>query len=298
MRSSAKLARMPPSRWFVARTGRRGRWSRRQRPTVREIAGMARLQSFSPHSTPVARSRLGARRCRRALQHEPLGGSVCDHGLRWCTWPGRGASHHMTCSFAPAEHKCRCSIKRQIQQDVKLAFAAPAVSSGLRRSRVLLTARHHRYHPARYMKDPPQVHPGSVRGRRKLARTGQPEAGLFVAGRCILQPSTDQASVACCPARSAQKRYPNISSVLTTAADPNGHAQARPSTCQSSSRNLTGSSPRTGGHRNRGASGSVNRPPPLLRPERSAQMRHRAGSTIGGRHPLYVRAQLETAGLI
>jgi hypothetical protein len=53
-RSSPELARMRPSCWFVARTGRRGRWSRRQRATVRGIAGMARLQSFSPPSTPVA----------------------------------------------------------------------------------------------------------------------------------------------------------------------------------------------------------------------------------------------------
>ena len=42
-------------------------------------------------------------------------------------------------------------------------------------------------HPARDMKGPPQVHPRSVKGRRKLARTGQLEAGLSVAGRCILQ---------------------------------------------------------------------------------------------------------------
>jgi hypothetical protein len=35
-----------------------------------------------------------------------------------------------------------------------------------------------------------------------------------------------------------------------------------------------------GGHRNPGASGSVNRPLPLPRPERSAQIRHQAGSMI------------------
>ena len=41
-RSSAKLARTRPSRWFAARTSTRGSWSSRQRPTAREIAGMAR----------------------------------------------------------------------------------------------------------------------------------------------------------------------------------------------------------------------------------------------------------------
>jgi hypothetical protein len=39
----------------------------------------------------------------------------------------------------------------------------------------------------RDMKGPPQVHPRSVRGRRKRARTGRLEAGLSAAGRCILQ---------------------------------------------------------------------------------------------------------------
>ena len=53
MSSSPKLARMRPSRWFAARTKRRGRWPPRQQPTAREIAGMARSQSFSPPSTPV-----------------------------------------------------------------------------------------------------------------------------------------------------------------------------------------------------------------------------------------------------
>jgi hypothetical protein len=54
----------------------------------------------------------------------------------------------------------------------------------------------------------------------------------------------------------------------------------RPSTHQCSSRSLTGSSPRTAGHRNQEASSSVNRPLPLPRPDRPAQERHRAGPMI------------------
>jgi hypothetical protein len=52
-----------------------------------------------------------------------------------------------------------------------------------------------------------------------------------------------------------------------------------------------------GGHRNPGASGSVNRPLPLPRPERSAQNAPPGRVHDRGRCPLYVRAQLETAGL-
>jgi len=85
-----------------------------------------------------------------------------------------------------------------------------------------LTARRYRYHPARYMKGPPQVHPRSVGGQRKLARTAQLEAGLSVAGRCILQLIRRPGRRALLPGVVSPKRYPDISSALATARRSHG----------------------------------------------------------------------------
>jgi hypothetical protein len=85
-------------------------------------------------------------------------------------------------------------------------FAAPAVSSGLPRSRALLTPCRHRYHPARYMVGPPQGHPRSVRGRRNWRSTGQLAYPWRVAAFC--RPCADQAVAGSCPAgQSKATRY-------------------------------------------------------------------------------------------
>jgi hypothetical protein len=42
-----------PWYWFGVRTSRRDRWSRRRRPRMRQLAGMARSQSFLPPLSPV-----------------------------------------------------------------------------------------------------------------------------------------------------------------------------------------------------------------------------------------------------
>jgi hypothetical protein len=51
------------------------------------------------------------------------------------------------------------------------------------------TTRRHGHRPARYMKGPPQVHPGSMRGQRKQAR----------------QAMQTSAGTACCPGMAAQR---------------------------------------------------------------------------------------------
>jgi hypothetical protein len=116
---------------------------------------------------------------------------------RVSTRRGRTAAdgHHYAPSGAlvdPGVHgsvlRCQRPLNGPAQRRVELAFAAPAASSGL--------ARYGSFYrspssvPSREVHDldPSQVHPRSVRGQRKLARTAQPEAGLSVVGRCILQP--------------------------------------------------------------------------------------------------------------
>ena len=69
--------------------------------------------------------------------------------------------------------------------------------------------------------------------------------------------------------------------VLTTAADPNGPCAGQTPDLPIIFPEPDGLLTEDGGHRNRGASGSAKRPLPLLRPERSAQMRHRAGAMTG-----------------
>jgi hypothetical protein len=79
----------------------------------------------------------------------------------------------------------------------------------------------------RDMKGPPQVHPRSVRGRRKLARTGQLEAGLSAAGRCILQSIRRPGRRGLLPGVSV-KRHPDLSRVLATARQSRGQTLGPP----------------------------------------------------------------------
>jgi hypothetical protein len=126
------------------------------------------------------------------------------------------------------------------------------------------------------MKGPPQVHPRSVGGRRKLA-PHRPTGRWFIRGRSL------HSAVMCRPERRglppgvvSPKRYPDISRALVSA-----HGSREPDSRSTS--NLPGNL--TALHRGRPASksrksGSVNRPLPLPRHERSAKMRHQTGAMI------------------
>jgi hypothetical protein len=94
-------------------------------------------------------------------------GIVADgdhHALGWCP-----------CASAP--------LNRPVKRRLELAFDTGCV---IRTEEVTgtLTARGYRYHPARYMKGPPQVHPRSVGGRRKLA-PHRPAGSYFIRGRSL-----------------------------------------------------------------------------------------------------------------
>jgi len=102
-------------------------------------------------------------------------------------------------------------------------------------------------------------------------------AGLSVAGRCILPPMRRPGSRGLLPGGSVQSD-PISAGLPRLPLDPAGHAWARPATHQWPSGSLAGSSPRTAAHRNRGASGSVNR---WLRPD---SVRHMSVTTATQRH--------------
>jgi len=78
------------------------------------------------------------------------------------------------------------------------------------------TTRRHGHRPARYMKGPPQVHLGSMRGQRKRAR----------------QAMQTSAGTACCPGMAAQRTRHSAGSTVPPRpgryprADPVGHAWA------------------------------------------------------------------------
>jgi hypothetical protein len=147
------------------------------------------------------------------------------------------------------------------------------------------------------MKGPPQVHPRSVRGPRKRAR--RPAGSRFIRGLSLhsaAHPQTRQARPSA-RAWSVQSDTGYLQRSRDRPWIPWAMRGPDPRPTSDLPWSPTGSSPRTAGHRNQGAKGSVNRPLPLPRPERFAQVRHRAGVHDRGRCPLYVRAQLETAGL-
>jgi len=159
-----------------------------------------------------------------------------------------------------------------------------------------LTARRYRYHPARYMKGSPQVHPRSVRGRLNWRR---PARSRFIRGRSLhsaAHPPTGQAWPAARRGQSkAIPRYqqrsrdcpgiPRVSCVGQTLDPPVIFPElggfftedGRPT----KSRNQRFGEPP--------ASAS---PPRVIRPNPPPGRAHDRG-----RCPLYVRAQLETAGL-
>lgn len=147
----------------------------------------------------------------------------------------------------------------------------------LRRSQVLLDRSPHQCHPEVQV-GPPQVHPRSVRGRRKLAQH-RPAGSWFIRGRSLRLAAHAQTSRRRpLPGVVSPWRYRDISTVCRACrrVDPVSRPFGRPV----KSGRLAGSSPRAVGHRKPGTSSSVNRRLPLLRPERSAQMRHRAGFMI------------------
>ena len=183
-----------------------------------------------------------------------------------------------------------------VQRRVELAFAAPAASSGLRRYGSFY--RSPSSVPSREVHDldPSQVHPRSVRGQRKLARTAQPEAGLSVVGRCILQPihTRHELPVA---RRGQSKAVPDISIVLATARGSHGPCVGQtldpPVIFPEPDGLLTEDSGPSKSRRKRfGEPPASASPPRAIRPNAPPGRVHDRG-----RCPLYVRAQLETAGL-
>ena len=149
-----------------------------------------------------------------------------------------------------------------------------------------------------------EVHERSTAGTSQVSKRSA-ETGVAPASRkqvyswpvvaFCTHPQTSQARPA--GPRGQSKAVPNINSVLTTAADPNGPCLGQTLDLPVIFPEPDGLLTEDGGHRNRGASGSVKRPLPLLRPERSAQNASPSRVHDRGRCPLYVRAQLETAGL-
>ena len=147
---------------------------------------------------------------------------------------------------------------------------------------VPLTARRRRYHSARYVKGPPQVHPRSIRDQRKLARTGRLE-GRFTRGRSLhpaAHPATRQARPAA--QRGQTKAIPASSSVPATSGGSYGPSVGQtlePPVILPESDGLLTEKLR-----------------PLEIKEQAVRRTARFRSSPRFR-PLYVRAQLETAGL-
>ena len=134
---------------------------------------------------------------------------------------------------------------------------------------------------------PPQVHRRSARGQRIPARR-RPARRRFIGGQSLHSAGHAQASRARPAARRGSakrrhapcdtvpprpRRYPDISRSLATARGFLEPCRATTSDHQGSSGCLAGSSPKTVGHQNPGASGSVNR---WLRPD---SVRHMSVTT-------------------
>src|SRR6202158_5691794 len=115
------------------------------------------------------------------------------------------------------------ALSPPVQQDVKLALAAPAVSSGLRRSRVLFdlspSSVPSREVPERSTAGPCQVSKRSVETRAAPASRKQVYPWPVVA---FCSPSADQASAACCPARSVPSDARTSAAFSRLPVDPNG----------------------------------------------------------------------------
>jgi hypothetical protein len=157
-----------------------------------------------------------------------------------------------------------------------------------------LTTRRHRYHPARYMKGPPQVYPRSVRGRLKLAPTSWVYPWPVVA---FCSPSADRARLACCPAWSVQAipRYQQRSRDCPGIPRVMRGPDSRPASDLPEAWRVLDRGRRAIEIKGQGSSG--NRPLPAS-PPRAVRPNAPPGRVHDrGRCPLYVRAQLETAGL-
>ena len=154
------------------------------------------------------------------------------------------------------------------------------------------------------MKGPPQVHPRSVRGQRKLARR-RLTGSRFIHGRSLHSAGqAGHAGAARCPGVAAQheaprrqparfrprpRRYPGTSRVLATARGSRGPSgpDRRPA---SDLLGLAG----TVGHR---APRSQRFGEPLTAASSPERSDHPDRVHDRGRCPLYVRAQLDTVGL-
>jgi hypothetical protein len=160
-----------------------------------------------------------------------------------------------------------------------------------------LTARRYRYHPARYMKGPPQVHPRSVGGRRKLTPHRPAGSCLSVAGRCVLQPMCKLGGHGLPLGVVSPKRYPDISRVLVSARGSRGPRVGQDPRSASIFWEPDGLFTEDGAHRNPGNKRFVE-PPASASSSRTVHPNSPPGRVHDrGRCPLYVRAQLETAGL-
>ena len=166
-----------------------------------------------------------------------------------------------------------------------------------------LASGRHRHRPAGYLKGPPQVHHRSVRSQRKLAQQTASRELVRHGGRWILQAMRAKARAACCRGVAAQKTRHGArrhSSVLVQgdARYQQGCRDFLTDTCgpcagQTADPPVISRWWRARGHRDRRASGSVNRCLRIL--ARAIRPHDRAHDR--GRCPLYVRAQLDTVGL-
>jgi hypothetical protein len=120
--------------------------------------------------------------------------------------------------------------------------------------------------PARCTKGPPQVHPKSVGGRRNWRRY-RPAESWFIRGRSLHSAAHVQTRQARAAARRGQsKAIPRYQQGLVNARGSRGPCVGQTLDPPVIFREPDGLFTEDGGHRNPGASGSVNRPLPLSPP--------------------------------
>src|ERR1039457_1936026 len=135
--------------------------------------------------------------------------------------------------------------------------------------------------------------PGQQEAGGNWGGTGQLEAGLSVAGRCILQPIRRPGRRGLLPGVVSPKRYPDISSILATARGSHGPCVGQTLDLPVIFREPDGlftedSGPSTSRSKRFGEPPASASPPRAIRPNvPSGQVHDRGGC------PLYVRAQLE-----
>jgi hypothetical protein len=89
----------------------------------------------------------------------------------------------------------------------------------------VLTSRHHRHRPARYMKGPPQVHRESIRGQRKRAR--RPCRPRLAQPAVLAWQRIGRAAAQAAQIRPVQGDIPIPAVFCRLPTDPVGHAWAR-----------------------------------------------------------------------